>query len=89
VEAVPGWGLKPGGPRYYFGQGGWTGFDWETVTRITFVFRRATGGPAAADTARPLPSPGAEGTVDDHSRTDNCADDWLNPVFAGIVCMPD
>ena len=88
VKAVPGWGPKPGAPEYYVDQGGWDGYTWKGVRRITFLFRRASGDPAA-DTTRYLHAATDEGTVDDHSRTDNCADDWLNPVFARIVCMPD
>jgi hypothetical protein len=78
VEAVPGWGPKPGTDNYY-NEGGWAGYTWEGVHRITFLFRRASGHPAA-DTTRYIHAGGREGLVDDHPRTD---------VFAGIVCVPD
>ena len=78
VEAVPGWEPKPGTDNYH-GQGGWAGYTWEGVWRITFRFRRASGDPAADMTCY-LHSGSAEGSVRDHSRIDH---------FAGIVCMPD
>jgi hypothetical protein len=85
VEAVPGWGRKPG-TRYYHGQGGWAGYTWEGVTRITFLFRRASGDPAA-DTTCYIQAGSSEG---DHiAIIEEAQVNITEGVFAGIVCMPD
>jgi hypothetical protein len=59
--------------------GGWHGYTWEGVHHVAFVFRRASGDPAA-DTTCCIHAAEAKGAILDQSRI---AD------FAGIVCMPD
>jgi hypothetical protein len=49
VETVPGWGRKTE-THNYCDEGGWKQFRWEGVWRVTFVFRRASGDPAADTT---------------------------------------
>jgi hypothetical protein len=49
VEAVLGWGTMPE-TRNYFNQGGWGVYRWEGVPRVTFLFQRTSGDPAANTT---------------------------------------
>jgi hypothetical protein len=74
VEAVPGWGAKPGSYNYY-NQGGWQSYVWKGVRRDHFLFRE--GGSAAILVGL------WEGMIPNKSASGG------GNKFAGIVCMPD